>query len=531
MLSTINTGMLGVGTAAFVLSLVGAIIVGITCGILLIKFIISKNINKTKANASKILEEACQEAKTILKEAKLSAQEMALNIKSEVENEINNRRNEIEKLNDRYLQREEFINNKEQNLEKRSESLEILKDKLAVKEQELENKKLELENKNNEIISELERISLLSKEDAKKMLMETIEQDAKYDAAILVKNIEQDAKDTALKKATEIVSLAIQQYSADITSETTSSTVILPNEEMKGRLIGREGRNIKALEQATGIDVIIDDTPEAIVLSGFDPIRREIARISIQKLMQDGRIHPARIEETVQKVKKDIQQDIKEAGEQAILESGIHGLNNELVKLLGRMKFRTSYGQNMLNHSLEVSYFAGKMAEELGLDANVARRGGLLHDIGKAVDFEVEGTHVSIGVELAKKYKENAKVINCIEAHHGDVEFNCMEAVLVQAADVISSSRPGARRESVENYIKRLKKLEEISNSFKGVEKSYAIQAGREIRIIVQPETVSDAQALFLAKEIAKKIEKEMDYPGQIKVNVIRETRSIEYAK
>ena len=531
MLNILNAGMLGVSTTAFVLSLVGALIVSGFASIMIFRAVKSKNLDKSKADASKILEDAYQEAKTILKEAKLTAQEDALNIKTETDNELNARRAEIEKLNDRYLQREEFINNKEQTLEKKSENLDLLKEKLNQKELEIEKKNEELELKNKQIIAELEKVASLSKEEAKQTLINSMQEEAKHDAAILVRNIEQEARDTASKKATEIVSLAIQKYSADITSEGTASTVSLPNDDMKGRLIGREGRNIKALEQATGIDLIIDDTPEAIVLSGFDPVRREIARIAIQKLMQDGRIHPARIEETVSKVKRDIEQDIKEAGEQAVLDAGVHGLNNELVKLLGRMKYRTSYGQNMLKHSLEVAYMAGMMADELGVDARVAKRGGLLHDIGKSVDHEVEGSHVSIGVELATKYKENEKVINCIAAHHGDVEFSCVEAVLVQAADVISSSRPGARRESMESYIKRLQKLEEISNSFKGVEKSFAIQAGREIRIMVKPEEIDDAEALFLAKEIAKRIESEMEYPGQIKVNVIRETRSIEYAK
>ena len=531
MLGILYSGMLGVSTTVFVLSLLGVLFVGGGVGILIYTTIKNNRLEKAKQDASKILEDAYLEAKTILKEVKLTAQEEVLNIKTEADNEINTRRAEIEKLNDRYLQREEFINNKEQTLEKKSENLEQLREKIAQQEQELEKRNIGLDEREKGIILELERVAGLTKEEAKQILVTQMEEDAKHEAAITIKNLEQEAKNTAYKKATEIISLAIQKYSADVTSEGTASTVVLPNDEMKGRLIGREGRNIKALEQATGIDLIIDDTPEAIVLSGFDPVRREIAKIAIQKLMQDGRIHPARIEETVTKVKRDIEQDIKEAGEQAVLDSGVHGLNNELVKLLGRLKYRTSYGQNMLKHSLEVAHLAGIMAEELGVDAVSAKRGGLLHDIGKAVDHEVEGSHVSIGVELATKYKENEKVINCIAAHHGDVEFNCVEAVLVQAADVISSSRPGARRESVESYIKRLQKLEEISNSFDGVEKSFAIQAGREIRIMVKPEEISDADALFLAKEIAKRIEAEMEYPGQIKVNVIRETRSIEYAK
>ena len=529
----INMGLLGSGisTTAFVCALIGVLIVGLGLGFFVFKIFINKKQKTAKSKASKIIEDAYQEAKTILKESKLQAQETALQIKTNTENELQTRRIEIEKLNDRFLQREEFINNKEQSLEKKVESLEQFKEKLDEKEKELENYNQELKVKEQDIIKELEKVASMKKEEAKQLLINNIEEEAKKDAAILVKNIEQEAQENATRKANEIIANAIQKYSADITSEGTVSSVVLPNDDMKGRIIGREGRNIKALENATGIDLIIDDTPEAIVLSGFDPVRREIARISIQKLIQDGRIHPARIEETVAKVKRDIEQDIKEAGENAVLEAGIHGLHPELIKLLGRMKYRTSYGQNMLKHALEVAALAGMMAAELGVDETIAKRGGLLHDIGKAVDHEVEGTHVTIGVNLAKKYKENENVINCIEAHHGDVEFKCIEAILVQAADVISSSRPGARRESLENYVKRLQKLEEISNSFDGVEKSYAIQAGREIRIIVKPEIIDDAKALFLAKEIAKKIENEMEYPGQIKVNVIRESRATEYAK
>lgn len=524
--------MLGdVSVLGFILSLAGVLIAGALVGAFLAKIIITKSLDKSKTNASKILEDAYQEAKTILKEAKLSAQEESLKIKTDVDNELKSRRAEIEKINERFMQREEFINNKEQLLEKKSESLEEQKEKLLNRENELNDREKQIDVDKQKIIEELERVASLSKEDAKNALISAIEEDAKHDAAILVKNIEQEAQENAVKKAQDIISNAIQKYSGDVTSEGTVSTVALPNDDMKGRLIGREGRNIKALEQATGIDLIIDDTPEAIVLSGFDPVRREIARISIQKLMQDGRIHPARIEETVSKVRRDIEQEMKEAGEEAVLESGITGLHTELAKLLGRMKYRTSYGQNMLKHSLEVSAIAGMLAAELGCNIETAKRGGLLHDIGKAVDHEMEGTHVTIGVDLATKYKEKPDVINCIAAHHGDVEFKCVEAVLVQAADVISSSRPGARRESLENYVKRLQKLEEISNSFKGVEKSFAIQAGREIRIIVKPEEIDDASALFMAKEIAKRIENEMEYPGQIKVNVIRESRAIEYAK
>lgn len=523
--------MLGVGSVVFVVSLVGALILGAIATFFVVNLIRKKKADKAKQDAKLIIENAEQDAKNIIKEAKLTAQEKALDIKTEVENELNARRAELEKLNDRYLKREEFINNKEQALEKKTEAVENQKQELENMKKELQGKFEEVETEKGKILKELEKVSHLSKEDAKKQLINEMQDEARHDAMITIKNIEQETKDNANKKATEIVALAIQKYSADITSENTATTVLLPNEEMKGRLIGREGRNIKAIEQATGVDLIIDDTPEAIVLSSFDPVRREIAKKSIEKLMQDGRIHPGRIEETVAKVTKDIEQEMKEAGEEAVIDAGVHNLHPELVKLLGRMKYRTSYGQNILKHSLEVSFMARMMADELGVDAEIAKRGGLLHDIGKSIDHEVEGTHVSIGVDLAKKYKENNKVINCIEAHHGDVEFDCIEAILVQAADVISSSRYGARRETMESYIKRVQKLEEISNSFDGVEKAYAIQAGREIRIIVKPEEIDDTKAMFLAKDIAKKIESEMEYPGQIKVHVIRETRNVEYAK
>ena len=379
--------------------------------------------------------------------------------------------------------------------------------------------------------SELEKIAQMSKEEAKNTLITKYEEEAKKDAAILVRNIEQTARDEANKKAREIVTLAIQKTAVEHTSEVSVSSVSLPNDELKGRIIGREGRNIRALENATGVDLIIDDTPEAVIISGFDPVRREIARIALEKLILDGRIHPTRIEEMVEKVTRDIETTIKEAGEAAVFDAGIHGMHPELIKTLGRLKYRTSYGQNCLKHCLEVSYLAGLLAVEVGANEKIARRGGLLHDIGKAVDHEVEGTHVSIGVELATKYKENKEVIHCIAAHHGNCEFESLEAIIVQTADAISSSRPGARRESLETYIKRLQQLEEIADSFKGVEKSFAIQAGREIRIIVKPEEVTDEQALFMAKDIAQRIEKEMEYPGQIKVNVVREARFVATAK
>ena len=526
-------GMLGfqMSTAVLIVTILGCVAVGAVVGIFVFRAIVKKKINNAKNSASSIIDDAHLEAKTILKEARLSAQEESLKIKTDTENELKERRVEIEKLNNRFLQREEFINNREQSLDKKNEALDNFKEKLENQEKKLAIEQENLQKKNAEILLELQKVAGLTKEEAKEKLIAQITDEAKHEAVIKLREIEQETKDNAHKLATEIISNAIQKYSADLTSESTVTTVPLPNDDMKGRLIGREGRNIKALEMATGIDLIIDDTPEAIVLSGFDPIRREIARIAITKLIQDGRIHPARIEETVAKTRRDIEHEIKEAGESAVLETGVIGLHPELVKTLGRLKYRTSYGQNVLKHSIEVSFIAGMLASELGCDEMVAKRGGLLHDIGKAVDHEVEGTHVTIGTQLARKYKENDKVVNCIEAHHGDVEFSCVEAVLVQAADTISSARPGARRESIENYVKRLEKLEQIASSFNGVEKAFAIQAGREIRIIVRPEAVSDDESLILAKDIAKKIESEMEYPGQIKVNVIRELRSVEYAK
>ena len=533
MINTYIVGLLGVnlGVLPLILIILACVVVGVGVGILTYRTIVIKKINNAKMTANKILEEANQNAKSIQKEAMLSAQEEVLRLKNETEAELKIRRAEMDKMNDRFLQREEFINRKEQSLEKRSDNLDEFKLALDEKDKNLKRKLEEIEQKRQDIVSELEKVAKLSQKDAKAQLIAQITDEAKLEASTLLRDIEQQTKDDAKKIATNIITQSIQKYSADVTSESTVSTVSLPNDDMKGRLIGREGRNIKAIENATGVDLIIDDTPEAIVLSCFDPIRREVARIAIQKLMQDGRIHPARIEETVKKVERDIEQEMKDAGENTVMELGINGLHSELVKILGRLKYRTSYGQNVLKHSVEVASIASNMAVELGLDEQVAKRGGLLHDIGKAMDFLQEGTHVSIGVELAKKYKENSKVINCIEAHHGDVEFKSVEAVLVQAADAISSSRPGARRESIENYIKRLEQLESIADGFKGVDKAFAISAGREVRVIVKPEEISDDQALFLAKDIAKKIEEEMEYPGQIKVNVIRENRCIEYAK
>lgn len=520
--------------SGIVSGLLGAVIglaIAVPCTYLVVRFIQKNNASKSATQAKSLLEEAKAEAKNLKKEAILEAKEEALKLTSECEQEIKARRAEVQKSENRISQREEFLDKKEETLEKKNELLEKAKSDLATKELDLQKRIEEQDKIYDKMTAELERISKLSREDAKKELIAKYEDEAKKDAAILIREIENNAKEEAGKKAKEIVTLAIQKTAVDHTSEVTVTTVDLPNDEVKGRIIGREGRNIRALEAATGVDLIIDDTPEAVVVSSFDPVRREIARLSLEKLILDGRIHPARIEEMVEKVTKDIENTIKEEGEAAVFDAGIHGLHPELVKLLGRLRYRTSYGQNVLKHSLEVSYLSGLIAAEVGANIQVAKRGGLLHDIGKAIDHETEGTHVTIGVDVCTKYKESKEVIHCIAAHHGGVEYESLEAIIVQTADAISSSRPGARRESLEAYIKRLTQLEEIANGFKGVDTSFAIQAGREIRIIVKPEEVSDEQALFMAKDIAKKIEKEMEYPGQIKVNVIRETRNVDYAK
>ncbi|MFA5759123.1 MAG: ribonuclease Y [Clostridia bacterium] len=523
--------ILGISVVVPIVVGVVALALGAGLGTILYKQMLSAKLGKAKATAVHIIEEALSEAKTLKKEAIFEIKEETHKIREENEKEIRERRSEVQRVEDRITQKEIFINKKEETLEKKQDHIDELKSELENEQVKIEEIKIELSKQQNKFIAELENVSKLSREEAKKILIDNISEEAKRDATTLIKKIESDAKEEANKKAQEIVTLAIQKCAVDQTSEVTVSVVPLPSDEMKGRIIGREGRNIRALESATGVDLIIDDTPEAITLSGFDPVRREIARISLEKLILDGRIHPARIEEIVEKVRKDIETGMKESGEQAVYDAEITGLHPELIKLLGRLKYRTSYGQNVLNHSLEVCYLAGLMASEIGADVKIAKRGGILHDIGKAVDHEVEGTHVSIGVDLATKYNENPAVVHCIAAHHGDVEFNSVEAILVQVADAISSSRPGARRESLENYIKRLKKLEEIACSFKGVETAFAIQAGREVRIIVKPEEITDKLAVFMAKDIAKRIEDEMQYPGQIKVNVIRESRCIEYAK
>ncbi len=508
-----------------------AVCCGVACGYFVDKHLTTKKFGKAKNVANKIIEDAYVEVKTTKKEAILETKEQIQKLKADADEEIRQRRFEVQKQEDRMAQKEEFLTKKEEQLDKRQEIIDQTKQRQEDFAKTLENEKLQVEKLQNDAKLELERVSGLTKEDAKKELLATYEEEAKIDAVRLVRNIEEKAKDEAERKARNIITGAIQRYAADQTSEVTVSTVILPNDEMKGRIIGREGRNIRALEQATGVDFIVDDTPESIVISGFDPVRREVARQTLEKLIIDGRIHPARIEEMVAKVQRDIDQTIKEAGENTAFDAGIHGIHPELLKVLGRLKYRTSYGQNVLKHSLEVCHIAGAIAAELGADVKIAKRGGLLHDIGKALDQETEGTHVSIGVDLCRKYHESEEVIHCIEAHHGAVEFRTIEAMIVQAADAISSARPGARRENIENYIKRLTQLEEIANSFKGVDKSYAIQAGREVRIIVKPDEIKDEDAEFLARDIARKIENEMQYPGQIKVNVIREWRSTDYAK
>ena len=499
-------------------------IIFIPVGVLIRKKAAESKISSAESEAKRLLENANREAENIKKEEIFKAKEEIMRSRDELDKEIRERRGEVQSQERRLIQKEE-------NLEKRSEMFERKERELEKEEKELDQKKDDIQEIFNRQMQELQRISGLSSEEAKKQLLSELEKQLTNEKAILIKEVETKAKEDANKNAKEILSYAIQKCAADHTSETTVSIVNLPNDDMKGRIIGREGRNIKALETLTGIDLIIDDTPDAVIISGFDPLRREVAKLALEKLIDDGRIHPAKIEEMVEKAKEEIEATIKSEGERATLETGVMGLNPDIVRLIGKLKYRTSYGQNVLNHSIEVSNLARIMAEELGLDSTRARRAGLLHDIGKALDHDMEGTHIELGVEVLRKYKENELVINAVEAHHGDVEPKTLEAVLVQAADAISASRPGARRETLEAYIKRLQNLEEIANSFEGVDKSFAIQAGREVRIVVKPEKVSDAEMTVLARDIAKKVESDMEYPGQIKVNVIRESRAIEYAK
>ena len=498
---------------------IAAVLISLAIG-MLVGILLRKKI----AEAKRLVDLAKVEAENMKKEEIFKAKEEIMASRKELDQEIKERRGEIQKQESRIIQKEE-------NLEKRSEKFEKKEKELELEFQDLEKQKVKLEDIYQEQVDKLQKIAALSQEEAKNQLLSEVEKQITAEKAAIIREQEQKAKEEAAKNAKNIISYAISKCAADHSQETTVSIVALPSDDMKGRIIGREGRNIRTLETLTGIDLIIDDTPEAVILSGFDPLRREVARIALEKLIDDGRIHPAKIEEMVEKAKEELEQTIKAEGERAVLETGVNGLHPDVVKLIGKLKYRTSYGQNVLNHSIEVSNLARIMAEELGLDAKRARRAGLLHDLGKALDHDMEGTHVEIGVEILKKFKEDPLVINAVEAHHGDVEPQTIEAVLVQAADAISASRPGARRETLEAYIKRLESLEAIADSFEGVEKSFAIQAGREVRIIVKPDKITDDQMTVLARDVAQRVENEMDYPGQIKVNIIRETRVVDYAK
>ena len=511
---------IGIIIAAVLISLA----IGVLVGIVYRKKVAESKINGAEEEAKKIVSMAKVEAENLKKAKIIEAKEEIVNSRNELDQEIKERRGEIQRQETRLIQKEENLDRRSENFEKKEEDLEL-------RLKELEEQKQEVEKLHEQEIKELQKIASLTREEAKARLLKEVEKDITAEKAAIIREANQKAKEETNKAAKELLTYAVQKCAADHSQETTVSIVALPSDEMKGRIIGREGRNIKALETLTGVDLIIDDTPEAVVLSGFDPLRREVAKITLEKLIDDGRIHPAKIEEVVEKAKQELEETIKSEGERAVLETGVIGLHPDIVKLIGKLKYRTSYGQNVLNHSIEVSNLARIMAEELGLDAKLARRAGLLHDIGKALDHDMEGTHVEIGVEILKKYKENPLVINAVEAHHEDVEPQTLEAVLIQAADAISASRPGARRETLEAYIKRLQNLEEIADSFDGVEKSFAIQAGREVRIIVKPEKINDDQMTILARDVSKKIENEMDYPGQIKVNVIRETRTVDYAR
>ncbi|MGI6597946.1 MAG: ribonuclease Y [bacterium] len=507
-----------------VLFSVGIALLAFLIGYAARKYIAEARIASAEEAARRIVEEAEREAEARKREASLESKEEAHRMRQELERENRERRSELQRLERRLVQREETLDRKLESIEKKEELLDKkTKSAQAIKEQ--------LESTYQEQLRELERISGLTSEEARTLLLTNVENEIRHEVAMLIKNIETEAKEEADKRARDIITQAIQRCAADHVAEATVSVVTLPNDEMKGRIIGREGRNIRALETMTGVDLIIDDTPEAVIISGFDPVRREIARVALEKLVADGRIHPARIEEMVEKTKKEVDNRIREEGEQAAFETGANNVNSELIRLLGRLKYRTSYGQNVLKHSMEVSHLAGIMASELGADVTLAKRAGLLHDIGKAVDHQMEGPHVTIGADLARKYGESPEVVHAIAAHHGDIEPQTVEAILVQAADALSAARPGARRETLEAYIKRLETLENIADSFEGVDKSYAIQAGREVRIMVKPDRIDDLGAVRLARDIVHRIETELDYPGQIKVNVIRETRAVEYAK
>ncbi|QHI74012.1 ribonuclease Y [Aminipila terrae] len=501
-----------------------ALALGLLVGYIVRKTVGEKAIGSAEQKARNLILDAENKSETIKKEITIEAKEEAHKMRNEIEREVRERRAEIQRSEKRLIQKEETLDRKIDNLEKKEEGI-------TQKEQSLIEKQTELDGFIEKQMQELERISGYTADDAKEILLANVEKDIRVEASMMIKDIESKAKEEADKKAKEIITGAIQRCAADHVAESTVSVVALPNDEMKGRIIGREGRNIRAIETLTGIDLIIDDTPEAVILSGFDPVKREVARIALEKLIVDGRIHPARIEEMVEKAEKEVNAIIKEAGEQATFEIGIHNFHPELIKLLGRLKYRTSYGQNVLNHSIEVAHLAGLMASELGMDSKLAKRAGLLHDIGKALDHEIEGTHVDIGIDVLRKYKESEAVVNGMAAHHGDYEPKSLEAVLIAAADALSAARPGARRETLESYIKRLQKLEEIATTTPGVDKAYAIQAGREIRIVAKPDEIKDEEIVFLAREISKKIESELEYPGQIKVNVVRETRAIDYAK
>ena len=512
---------------AIVIAVVAALVAGVIAWFAAIAYrkkVYEAKVGTAETKAREIIDDALKTAETKKREALLEAKEESIKTKNELERESKERRAEIQRYEKRVLSKEEAIDKKAETLEKREA-------KMNAKEAELDRLRGEVENARQHQLQELEKISGLTSEQAKEYLIKSVEDEVKHETAVLIKELENTAKEEAEKKAKEYVVAAIQRCAADHVAESTISVVQLPNDEMKGRIIGREGRNIRTLETLTGVELIIDDTPEAVVLSGFDPIRRDVARIALEKLIVDGRIHPARIEEMVEKAQKEVETMIREEGESAALEVGVHGIHPELIKLLGRMKYRTSYGQNALRHSVEVAILSGLLAAEIGVDVRLAKRAGLLHDIGKSIDREMEGTHVQIGVDLCRKYKESAIVINAVEAHHGDVEFQSLIACIVQAADTISAARPGARRETLEAYTNRLKQLEDITNSFKGVDKSFAIQAGREVRVMVVPEQVSDDDMVLMARELSKKIEAELEYPGQIKINVIRESRAIDYAK